>query len=200
MLSLRQPAIFSLFLTAAFIRPFGHSYSTAQRSDVLHFDAQWWHHASSDEQQGFIYGYRDCVQPAGAPMVSIVDEQTFVSKTVDSQKVDRPNAVLAAIHLGWKTMKSQETPKNSEVFAGPHGFLDGAWWGGFSGDWPSDVTNADRGYLEGYLECSFPPVTARSVRLYQEAINKHYAAGLHERDKIANVLEGLLKRPAVPQK
>lgn len=91
----------------------------------IRFDAKWWHHTNSDEQQGFIYGYRDCRQPPDAPKVSINDEQSFVSMTLDSHKSDAPDAVTAALHLAWKTMKSQAIEKGAEVFAGPHGFLDG---------------------------------------------------------------------------
>jgi hypothetical protein len=116
------------------------------------------HQADSDEQQGFIYGYRDCRQPANAPIVSIVDERAFVSEAVDSEKPKTPAAVTLAIHLAWKTMKSQKIEKGAEVFTGPHGFLDGEWWGEFTGPWPSNVATMDRGYLEGYLECSSAPV------------------------------------------
>jgi hypothetical protein len=63
-------------------------------------------------------------------------------------------------------MKSQEVPENAEVFSGPHGFLDGEWWGGFQGrPWPSEVADADRGYVEGYLECAGPPVTVEGTSL-----------------------------------
>jgi hypothetical protein len=165
-------------------------------TEALTFDAKWWHQASSEEQQGFIYGYRDCRQPVKAPIVSIVDEQTFVSKAVESQKPGTPDAVTAAIHLAWKTMKSQDVPKGAEVFGGPHGFLDGGWWGGFEGrPWPSELADADRGYLEGYLECAANPVTAQAVRRYQAALNRHYASGRYEHDKIADVLQRLLKPP-----
>jgi|HubBroStandDraft_6_1064221.scaffolds.fasta_scaffold1149460_1 hypothetical protein len=159
----------------------------------IRFDAKWWHHTNSDEQQGFIYGYRDCRQPPDAPKVSINDEQSFVSMTLDSHKSDAPDAVTAALHLAWKTMKSQAIEKGAEVFAGPHGFLDGEWWGSFRGrPWPSALADADRGYLEGYLECAASPVTVEAVRSYQASINQHYASGRHEHDKIADVLRQLL--------
>ncbi len=175
------------------------STSGAQRAasdpGVLRFDAEWWHQADSDEQQGFIYGYRDCRQPANAPIVSIVDEQAFVSKAVDSQKPKTSAAVTVAIDLAWKTMKSQKIEKGAEVFTGPHGFLDGEWWGEFTGPWPSNVATMDRGYLEGYLECSSAPVTVQVVHRYQTAIDQHYASGRHSHDKVADVLNSLLQRP-----
>jgi hypothetical protein len=193
---------FSILIVAGLT--FGCSISQVQgaASDpgVLRFDAEWWHQADSDEQQGFIYGYRDCRQPANAPIVSIVDEQAFVSKAVDSQKPKTPDAVTVAIHLAWKTMKSQKIEKGAEVFTGPHGFLDGEWWGEFTGPWPSDVATMDRGYLEGYLECSSAPVTIQAVRRYQAALNRHYGSGHHSHDKIADVLQRLLKPPVSSQK
>jgi hypothetical protein len=113
--------------------------------------------------------------------------------TLDSHKSDAPDAVTAALHLAWKTMKSQAIEKGAEVFAGPHGFLDGEWWGSFRGrPWPSALADADRGYLEGYLECAASPVTVEAVRSYQASINQHYASGRHEHDKIADVLRQLL--------
>lgn len=164
-----------------------------ENRDIIRFDAKWWQHANSEEQQGFIYGYRDCRQPPNAPKISISAEQGFVSKTLNSQQSDDPDAVTTALHLAWKTMKSQTIPKGAEVFAGPHGFLDGEWWGSFGErPWPSEVSDADRGYLEGYLECAASPVTAQAVRTYQASINQHYASGRHDHDNIADVLLQLL--------
>lgn len=71
----------------------------------------------------------------------------------------------------------------------------GEWWGEFSGSWPSNLVSMDRGYLEGYLECSSAPVRVQLVHRYQTAINQHYASGRHSHDKVADVLNALLKRP-----
>jgi hypothetical protein len=160
-----------------------------QTRSAMRFDAAWWARASSEEQQGFIYGYRDCRQPSKAPLVPVVDEQTFISNEIKSKGRKAPDAVTTAIVLSWKTLNSQTIPKGAEVFTGPHGFLDGGWWGGFSGrPWPPDIADEDRGYLEGYLACSSPPVYAKSVRHYQLELNRHYASGRHDGDKIADVL------------
>jgi hypothetical protein len=176
-----------------------HADSPTKNSDTLRFDMQWWMAANSDEQQGFIYGYGDCRQPGDKPLVSIVDEQAFVYKTLNSRNSGAPNGVVAAIHLAWKTMRSQVIPMNAEVLSGPHGFLDGEWWGGFTGSWPSGLADADRGYLEGYLACASSPVTVQSVSRYQTAINRYYASGHHDHDKIASVLKPLLKETAAHQ-
>jgi hypothetical protein len=165
---------------------------------VVRFNAKWWHQADSDEQQGFIYGYRDCLQPANAPLVGVDDEQAFVTKTVDSRQPGTPDAVTAALHLAWKTLKSRKIEKGGEVFTGPHGFLDGEWWGEFSGPRPTAVASNDKGYVEGYLECASAPVTAQAVHRYQMAINQHYASGRHSHDTIADVLPPLLN-PNVSQ-
>ena len=176
-----------------------HADSPTKNSDTLRFDMQWWMAANSDEQQGFIYGYGDCRQPGDKPLVSIVDEQAFVSKTLNSRNSGAPNGVVAAIHLAWKTMRSQVIPMNAEILSGPHGFLDGEWWGAFTGSWPSGLADADRGYLEGYLACASSPVTVQSVSRYQTAINRYYASGHHDHDKIASVLKPLLKETAAHQ-
>ena len=178
---------------------FGQAASTPETPDVLRFDAKWWQHTNSDEQQGFIYGYMDCRQPQKAAKASTVDYQNAVSDMMKSQKTSDPKAVTEAIEHAWKTLKPQEIDKSAEVYAGPHGFLDGESWGEFPGAWPRNLAAADRGYLEGYLECASAPVTVRAVRRYQTAINQHYASGRHSHDKIADVLQRLMKPPVNSQ-
>jgi hypothetical protein len=188
----RLTALFLLIGTTICFFPV-HADSPAMVPDVLRFDAQWWKEAKSDEQQGFIYGYIDCRKPAKAAKASINDYRDAVTTAMNSQRSRHATSVTQAIEHAWKSLESQPSRKNAEVFAGPHGFLDGEWWGGFSGPWPPNVVDADRGYLEGYLECASAPVTIQAVRRYQTAINRHYASGHHDHDKIANVIQSLLK-------
>ena len=89
----------------------------------------------------------DWRQPQKAAKASIVAYQNAVSEMMKSQKTSDPKAVTEAIQYAWKTLKPQEIDKGAEVYAGPHGFLDAAWWGGFDGDWPSGLADQDRGYL-----------------------------------------------------
>ena len=77
-----------------------------------------------------------------------------------------------------------EIPKNRKSLC--PSFLDGEWWGSLA---------RRRGY-EGHLGAS-PPVTAHTVHRYQTAIDRHFASGRHDHDKIANVLLPLLKQAAV---
>jgi hypothetical protein len=159
----------------------------------LRFDAKWWQHSESDEQQGFIYGYTDCRQPPKSSNASIVEYQNAVSAMMESQKMNDPNAVTKAIEQAWTTLKSSDI-RGGENYGRPRGCLDGEWWGGFEGKpWPPNLADDDGGYLEGYLECSSAPVTAQAVHRYQAALNRHYASGRYEHDKIADVLQGLLK-------
>jgi hypothetical protein len=170
-------------------------------SQALHFDAGWWHQADSAEQQGFIYCYGDCFQPAHRPSgVSIDEEQTFVDKALDSPKTAIRGSVVSAIHLSWRTLESKPIPKGAEMWPGPHGYLDGGWWGGFNGPWPQDIADEDRGYLEGYLECRSGNVTAGDVLYFQRKLNQHYASGRRERDKIAVVLQALMRSRAAGSK
>jgi len=171
----------------------GQAPNTPRTSDVLRFDAKWWQQADSDEQQGFIYGYMDCRQPPKSSNASTVEYQNAVSAMMESQKTSDPNAVTKAIEHAWMSLKSRDI-QGGENYGGPHGFLDGEWWGGFEGrPWPPNLADADRGYLEGYLECSSAPVTAQAVSRYQAVLNRHYASGRYEHDKIADVLKRLLK-------
>jgi hypothetical protein len=175
-----------------------HGQSAASDSGVLRFDAKWWHQADSDEQQGFIYGYLDCRQPPKAVKASIVDYQNAVTEALGTGKTSDPDAVTKAIEHAGTTLKSRDT-RGAENYTETHGFLDGEWWGDFNGPRPSGVASNDKGYVEGYLECSSAPVTLRAVRRYQTAISQHYASGRHSHDKIANVLQPLLKPPVSSQ-
>jgi hypothetical protein len=161
-------------------------------AEGLRFDAEWWNHVNGAEQQGFIYGYLDCRQLPKAAKASISDYQDGVTAAMKLQEANAPNAVAKAIEHASQTPKSRDT-RGAENYDGPHGFLDGEWWGGFHGrPWPSELADADRGYVEGYLECVAPPVTVEAVRRYQKAINQHYASRGHERDKVADLLQTLL--------
>lgn len=179
--------------------PICHVDSVASGPRVLRFDAEWWKQANSSEQQGFIYGYWDCRQPSKAAKASIDDYQQAVSAALGTERNADPDAVTKAIEYAWTTLKSRDT-RGGEFYSGPHGYLDGEWWGEYTDSWPSNVAEMDRGYVEGYLECSSTPVTVQTVRRYQTAINQHYASGLHSHDKIADVLHPLLKPPVTSQK
>lgn len=170
-------------------------HGAGSHSTVLRFDADWWHRANGDEQQGFIYGYLDCRQLPKATKASISDYRDAVTLAMKSGETRDANAVAKAIDQAATTLKSRNT-QGGENYNGPHGFLDGEWWGSFPGTWPSEVADADRGYLEGYLECAAPPVTVQVVRRYQTAINRHYASGRHDHDKVADVVVSLIKPPA----
>lgn len=182
-------AAFCVLVAMATVNSSGQTPVPAQHPDLLRFDANWWHRVDSNEQQGFIYGYMDCREPPKASSASIKDYQDAVTKSMDLRR--HSMAVTEAIEHAWRTLPSRQV-SGGENFSERHGFLDGAWWGSGFQNLPSDPTVADRGYLEGYLECSSPPVKVSSVRAYQKAINKHYESGVHEQDKIANVLEPLL--------
>lgn len=173
----------------------GRVQGAASDSEALRFDGVWWQHANDDEQQGFIYGYQDCRQPPKVAQASIVDYQKAVSAAVGNGKSGESDVVTKAIENAWTTLKSRDT-RGGESYSGPHGYLDGEWWGSFQGPWPSSVADADRGYLEGYLDCASAPVMVQAVRRYQAAINQHYASGRHDHDKIADVLQRLLKSRA----
>lgn len=164
----------------------------ASDSNVLHFDVKWWQQAASEEQQGFVYGYMDCRQPSKSSNASIDDYQNAVSGALETRKTTDQSAVTKAIEHAWATLKPRNI-QGGENYSGPHGFLDGEWWGGFQGPWPPRLAAADQGYLEGYLACSSPPVTVQAVHRYQTALNKHYASGRYSHDKIADILRRLLK-------
>jgi hypothetical protein len=165
-----------------------------KQDTALSFDAHWWlNDISTNEQDGFVYGYRDCFQPQRAAVGSNVDYRDFVTNALSSTAPDAPRTAPAAIQLAWKTMKSRTPLPGGEVHKGPHGFLDGSWWGEFDGARPPDVANSDRGYVEGYLACAAPPVTEARVQRLQAAIDAHYASGERENDAIAVVLQRLLK-------
>src|SRR5882757_4958849 len=97
-------AAFIMGIVLAIGSSIGQGASTQKTPDVLRFDAKWWQHTNSDEQQGFIYGYMDCRQPQKAAKASIVDYQDAVSEMMKSQKTSDPKAVTEAIEYAWKTL------------------------------------------------------------------------------------------------
>lgn len=167
--------------------------------DVLVFNARWWNQAYNDEQQGFIYGYLDCRPWPKAAKASVDDYQNAVTKALGTGKGNDARDVAKAIQQAAATLKSRDI-RGGENYTERHGFLDGEWWGEDGRQpWPSGLADADRGYVEGYLECAAIPATARAVSRYQTAINRHYARGRHSHDKIANVLQPLLSHPVSSQ-
>lgn len=84
-----------------------------------------------NEQQGFIFGYLDCRQPPNPANASITAYQNSVSEMIEAGKTSDQRIVTKAIEHAWKTLKSQEIDKSAEVYARPHGFLDGEWWESF---------------------------------------------------------------------
>jgi hypothetical protein len=165
--------------------------STTKTPYVLRFNSKWWQRANSEEQQGFIYGYLDCQQSPKSAKAPILDYQNAVSEALGSGKATGPDAVTEAVQHAAATLKSRDI-RGGENYTEPHGFLDGEWWGDVSPR-SSEIASNDKGYVEGYLECASTPVTAKAVRRYQMAINHHYARAHHSHDKIANVLQALLK-------
>lgn len=157
------------------------SSARAQRMD---FNSTWWNHALSDEQQGFIYGNQDCRQPKHAASGSIVDYQEFVTNHISKT----PNSAITAIKTAEHEMKPRKIPKGGETWSGPHGYLNGGWWG------LPDLNSSyqQRGFVEGYMSCAVGQVDARAVQKYVDEINKHYARPKTENDAIASVLQPLL--------
>ncbi len=193
----RWQTFYVVILAVASLAPFLNGAQQASSSaSPMRFDSKWWQYADSDEQQGFIYGYMDCRQPPKTSNASIVEYQTAVSEMMKSQKARGVNAVTKSIEQAWTTLPARDI-RCGERYIGPHGFLDGEWWGSFEGrPWPSNLANADQGYIEGYLACGSNRTTHRRVQRYQVELNRHYASGRHQHDKIADVLLGLLQSPA----
>jgi hypothetical protein len=150
----------------------------------IRFNAEWWQRASSDEQQGFIYGYFDCRHTLHTARASIVDYQDAVTRIVESEKTSDQGTVDAAIERALKTVPPRDS-RGAEHYDGPHGFLDGGWW---------EQGASGRGYVEGYLDCGSTPVTVEEVRRYEAALDRHFASGRHEHEMIADVLSAYAKR------
>ncbi len=128
----------------------------SQAEKPLRFDATWWQHANSDEQQGFIYGYMDCRLPPNPSNASIVEYQNAVSVSMKDQKATDPNAVTKAIEHAWTTLRSRDI-RGGEKYSKPNGFLDGEWWGGFEGrPWPPNIADADRATWKATLNAVTP--------------------------------------------
>jgi hypothetical protein len=160
------------------------------KSQTLTFNEKWWSHTLSDEQQGFIYGYQDCRQPKNAVVGSIVDYQDYVTHYLESHRVPDRQSVPFAIRTAEQHMKPRVPLKGGETWSGPHGYLDGGWWG-----LPDrNSLFQQRGFVEGYLFCATRKVNISSVEHYVDKVNAHYAAKSTERDAIADVLKPLIAK------
>jgi hypothetical protein len=194
-----QPFYIVILIAASLPHSLNGARQASSSASPLRFDSRWWQHADSDEQQGFVYGYMDCRQPSKTSKASIVEYQIAVSEMMKSQEATGAKAVAKAIEQAWRTLPSRSI-QGGEQYRGSHGFLDGEWWGSFEGrPWPSNLADADRGYVEGYLACGSAHTTPRAVQRYQGELNRHYASGRHQHDKVADVLSGLRNSSTSPR-
>ena len=159
-------------------------------AQILTFNEKWWTSALSDEQQGFIYGYQDCRQPKNAAVGSIVDYQNYVTHYLEAHRASSGELVPIAIHTAEKNMTPRTPLKGGEIWPGPHGYLDGGWWG-----LPDrNSLFQQQGFVEGYLLCATGKVDVSSVRHYVNEVNRHYATKNTEHDAIAEVLKPLIAK------
>ena len=158
-------------------------------SKPLRLDEKWWNHEiHDDERQGFLAGYLNCRQFRHAVPATYVDYESFVRDHVS----DKANSVPEMIEIASRRMKPRNFPKGGEVWPGPHGFLDGGYWG--SGPVQRGWIELQRGFVEGYLSCLRLPVTPSSVDHYVQELDRHYADEAREHDFIADVLKRLLAK------
>jgi hypothetical protein len=159
-------------------------------AQTLTFNKKWWNSTLSDEQQGFIYGYQDCRQPKNAAAGSIVDYQNYVTHYLETHKTSHAQPVPFAIRTAERNMAPRIALKGGEIWSGPHGYLDGGWWG------LPDRNSLfhQQGFVEGYLFCATGKVNISSVGHYVNKVNAHYASKNTEHDAIADVLKRLIAK------
>jgi hypothetical protein len=157
-------------------------------SKPLRLDEKWWNQRiHDDEREGFVAGYLDCRPRSHGINASYQDYIIFVGNHVT-------NSVPETIELASRTMKPQTISKGGETWRGPHGFLNGGYWGSGSKKVEAAWADLHRGYVEGYLACRKLQVTSSSVNQYVHGINNHYLNAKQEHDFIADVVNPLLPR------
>lgn len=157
------------------------------------FGRSWFMNASNGEIKGFINGYYDCLpdpaqrsMPAWSmPTVSMIDK---ITDFYAQHKVTNLNVGQVAFKIVANSPVSHPTP-GGEVYTNRHGYYDGLWWKGASGD-------EQLGYVEGYLVCLKRPATNSESQRTTIAISNWYGQHPSKEDRaIAYVLENILKTP-----
>jgi len=158
----------------------------------LSFDRAWWDQLHSEEQTAFIFGYLDCGQFPHRPNVPAEKYQEFIA----SRSSSGPRAIPTDIELATEKLKSMPVDKGAETWPEPHGWLDGAYWGG--GPAQPAWMDTQRGFVEGFLACAKPDSTMADVAYLVRKIDQHYLDPKKEHDKIADVLRPLLLQKKNP--
>ena len=164
------------------------------------YDGDWWHFLTSQEQDGFIFGYGECYsEPPGENIrVSLDDDNTRLEVAIFYQGHQKLRSrtvaqVLKDIWSGHIPVHEAQHVTPGEGWRERHGYFDGLWWKGSS-------SVEQLGFVEGYLACHnlerrhAQPLPLSPSR-YVELLNAWYHPGgdesvvaQHQADKIAAVL------------
>jgi hypothetical protein len=77
----------------------------------------------------------------------------------------------------------QDLVNSQSLLATPTAFAGSLW------------NSIEENRQDGFSGVQFRPREVQVVHRYQTAINQHYASGRHSHEKVADVLNSLLKRP-----
>ena len=203
----RRPILVLCTLGIVAVLLVGNSFSVQTKL----YDGDWWHFLTTQEQEGFIFGYGECYsEPPGDNIrVSLDDGNTVLAVAIfyqGHQKLrTRPVAeVLKDIWSGHIPVHEAQHVTPGEGWRERHGYFDGLWWKGSS--------NVEQlGFVEGYLACHnlerrhVQPLPLPPSR-YVDLLNAWYhpggdesVAAQHQADKIAAVLLRYSGRAASPR-
>jgi len=134
-----------------------------------------------DEHWDFIYGFTDCGRALQSGL-NTAQYEDFVSAHVDLD----PNSVPKLINLAPRRVRALKQLSGGEVWTEKHGFNDGDLWG--------DSAVEGRVWVEGYLACKGQRIDVRTADRYVQLMLRHYSNPKRHLDKLADVLEPLLKK------
>lgn len=157
------------------------------------FDRRWFMNAPNGEIKGFINGYYDCLpNPAQRSMPGwSMPTKSMVDRITDfyaQHKATRLNVAQVAQKVAANGPVSHPAP-GGEVYTNRHGYYDGLWWKGASGD-------EQLGYVEGYLVCLKRQAPKSESQRTAIAISNWYRKHPSKEDRaIAYVFENILMTP-----
>jgi hypothetical protein len=117
--------------------------------EIIAYEGRWWASADSEEKPGFTWGASDCLS-SDAELQGFWGTDEAIDEAISKYYKTHPREEALSIMEVWgkvgSTVHEPEHPEGGEIYAHPHGFLDGSWYK--MEDYPKRI-----GYLQGYLGC-----------------------------------------------
>lgn len=138
------------------------------------YDGNWWASVETHERDGYLWGAGDCLTWGAHVTPDFFGAHGGLTGDVSDRDVtqyynDHPADRKLSVVEVWRRIGPQHLKRptpGGEIYANPHGFLDGTFY--------RQVSEAKRfGFLEGYIGC---------LRSYVKDSDEIYSLPIHEYD------------------